>query len=383
MVLIVGTTVVAAWWARHRDDTGDPATPPSALATAELVRQDMSTSISLAGRLGHGTARQVKGGRPGILTWLPPPGRTLKRGGTLYRVDDDPVPLLYGNTPLFRTLDKVNTVGRDVRVVAENLQALGYAVGRRHQPGDRVRQTTTVTAEEQSAPAVAGSAGPGTGQPATPPASVTTWVTVRKGEDVLTPTLLRAIKKWRDHAGLLPSGSLGIGDVAVLPGAVRVESTIAQVGDSAETAILTVTSTSKVVTVDLEPTAAASMRRGDKVEIRLPDEKTLPGEVDTVATAVTDDPDGAPKLTLTISLDAPSAVTNLDAAPVEVTFPGETHRDVLAAPVGVLVALAEGGYAVQVAGGGLVEVQTGIFAGGLVEVSGAGVSEGTRVVTTS
>lgn len=367
VVLIVGATSVAVRWARHRDDAGEPATPPSALATAELVRQDMSTSISLSGRLGHGTALPVKGGRPGMLTWLPSPGTTLKRGGTLYRIDDEPVPLFYGGTPLFRTLDTVNTVGRDVRVVAENLKALGYAVGRRYQPGERVRQTNTVTAEGS----------------ATPPAPVTTWVTVRKGEDVLTPTLVRAIKRWRDDVGLPASGFLGIGDVAVLHGAVRVESATAQVGDNAETAILTVTSTSKVVTVDLEPTTAAGMRQGDQVEVRLPDEKTLPGRVDIISTAVIDDPDGAPKLTLTISLDDPSAVTKLDTAPVEVTFPGETHSDVLAAPVGALVALAEGGYAVQVAGGALVGVETGIFAGGLVEVSGAGVSEGTRVVTTS
>jgi hypothetical protein len=383
VVLIVGATSVAAWWARDRDDAGEPATPPSTLATAEIVRRDMSTSISLSGRLGHGTARPVKGGRPGILTWLPSPGTTLKRGGTLYRIDDEPVVLLYGGTPLFRTLDKVNTVGRDVRVVAENLEALGYAVGRRYQPGERVRQTSTVPEQEQSAPAGEGSAGPGTGQPPTPPASATTWVTVRKGEDVLTPSLVQAIKRWRDDVGLPASGSLGIGDVAVLRGAVRVESALAQVGDNAEAPILTVTSTSKVVTVDLEPTAAASMRQGDEVGVRLPDEETVPGKIDTVATAVTDDADGSPKLTLTISLDAPSAVTKLDTAPVEVVFPGETHGDVLAAPVGALVALAEGGYAVQVAGGALVGVETGIFAGGLVEIEGAGVSEGTRVVTTS
>src|SRR5689334_20915601 len=122
VVLIVGATFVVAWWARNRHEAGEPATPPSALATAEIVRRDMSTSISLSGRLGHGTARLVKGGRPGILTWLPSPGTTLKRGATLYRVDDEPVPLFYGSTPLFRTLDTLNTVGRDVRVVTENLK---------------------------------------------------------------------------------------------------------------------------------------------------------------------------------------------------------------------------------------------------------------------
>jgi hypothetical protein len=384
VVLIVGLTFIATCWAGGRGDAGEPATTPPALATAEIVRQDMSTSVSMSGRLGHGTAFPVKGSRPGIITWLPSPGTTLKRGATLYRIDDEPVPLFYGSTPLFRTLDKINTVGRDVRVLADNLKALGYPVGRRYQPGERVRQTAAAVPEEQGTAAPGSTPGAGTGQTATPPASRTTWVTVRKGEDVLTPALVRAIKRWRDDAGLPASGSLGIGDVAVLRGAVRVESTAAQVGDNAGTVILTVTSTGKVVTVDVEPTAAAGLKQGVEVEVRLPDDRTLPAKIDLVSTAVTEDPSGGPpKLTVTITLDDPAAVTKLDAAPVEVTFPGETRSDVLAAPVGALVALAEGGYAVQVAGGELVRVKTGIFAGGLVEVSGTGVSEGTRVVTTA
>jgi hypothetical protein len=352
VVLIVGAASVASWWVWDRREVGDPAPPAPSLATAEIVRQDMSTSVSMSGRLGHGTAVPVKGGRPGIVTWLPSPGATIKRGQTIYRVDDEQVPIFYGNTPLFRTLDKPGTVGRDVRVVADNLEALGYTVGRRYGPGERVPQTTPVTL-------------------------------VRKGEDVLTPSLAQAIKRWRDDIGLPTSSALGIGDVAVLRGPVRVESTTAQVGDSAEMPLLTVTATTKVVTVDMEPTAAAGMRKGVAVEVRLPDDRTLPAKVSGVATAVTDDPNGPSKLTVTLALATPAAVAKLDAAPVEVTFPGETRNDVLVAPVGALVALAEGGYAVQLAGGGLVTVETGLFAGGLVELRGEGVTEGTRVVTTS
>jgi hypothetical protein len=373
VVLIVVATSVASWWAWGRDDASDPGEPPPALATAQIVRQDMSTSVSMSGRLGHGTALAVKGGRPGIITWLPAPGATIERGRALYRIDDEPVPIFYGNTPLFRTLDALNTVGRDVRVVADNLEALGYPVGRRHRPGERVRQTTPAPATSTTA----------TSTTATSSAPRATWTTVRKGEAVLTPALARAIKRWRDDTGLPAADSLGIGDVAVLRGAVRVESTTAQIGDTAEMPILNVTSTGKVVTADVEPAAAAGLKKGVAVEVRLPDDRTVPAKVSGVATAVTDDPAGSAKLTVTITLDTPAAVAALDAAPVEVTFPGETRSDVLAAPVGALVALAEGGYAVQVDGGGLVPVETGVFAGGLVEVSGAGVTEGTRVVTTS
>jgi membrane fusion protein, multidrug efflux system len=57
-----------------------------------------------------------------------------------------------------------------------------------------------------------------------------------------------------------------------------------------------------------------------------------------------------------------------------------TH--VLTVPVAALLALAEGGYGVQVVEGAttrIVAVETGLFAGGRVEVSGAGISEGMTV----
>ncbi|WP_063749534.1 HlyD family efflux transporter periplasmic adaptor subunit [Actinoplanes friuliensis] len=371
VVLTAAGASVAGVWAWRRDTTAAPAAAAPSTATAEIVRQDLSTSVSVTGKLGYGVARSVKGSRPGIVTWLPSPGATIRRGSALYRVDDEPVPVFYGRIPLYRRLEKLNTVGRDVRVVADNLEALGYAVGRRYRPGDHVRQTSPV-------PLV-----PEGGAPSAPPASRTSWVKVGKGEDVLTTALVRAVGRWQNDIGLPASGSLGIGDVAVLGGAVRVESTAVQVGDSAEAALLAVTPTVQVVTIEAEPAEANGMKRGEKVQVHLPDDRTVPGRVSRVATAVTTDPDTPPKLTVTVTLDDARKTVRLDAAPVEVVLPGRSRNDVLVTPVGALVALAEGGYAVQVAGGGLVAVETGMFAGGLVEVSGAGLSEGTLVVTTS
>jgi hypothetical protein len=47
------------------------------------------------------------------------------------------------------------------------------------------------------------------------------------------------------------------------------------------------------------------------------------------------------------------------------------------------VALREGGYAVQTADGKYHAVQTGMFANGMVEISGDVLAEGLKVVTTS
>jgi hypothetical protein len=83
--------------------------------------------------------------------------------------------------------------------------------------------------------------------------------------------------------------------------------------------------------------------------------------------------------------DHPAATGQLDQEPVQVELATDTHRGVLAVPITALLALAEGGYGLEVVDPSgahrLVAVRTGLFATTLVEVSGAGIAEGTRVVT--
>ena len=86
---------------------------------------------------------------------------------------------------------------------------------------------------------------------------------------------------------------------------------------------------------------------------------------------------------MTVALDDPAAAAGLDEAPVTVTVVTDRRDGVVAVPVTSLLALVEGGYAVEVAdpGGGthLVAVVPGFFADDLVEVSGD-VAPGDRVV---
>ncbi len=77
---------------------------------------------------------------------------------------------------------------------------------------------------------------------------------------------------------------------------------------------------------------------------------------------------------------------SVDAGPVTVLLTGAEHKGVLAVPVQALLALREGGYGLDVLDGDrhrLVAVQLGLFADGMVEVSGAGLAPDLRVVTTS
>jgi multidrug efflux pump subunit AcrA (membrane-fusion protein) len=68
---------------------------------------------------------------------------------------------------------------------------------------------------------------------------------------------------------------------------------------------------------------------------------------------------------------------------VEVEISNEEAEDALAVPVTALLALAGGGYGVEVReedGTRVVAVETGLFADGYVQVSGDGIREGTEVV---
>ena len=72
---------------------------------------------------------------------------------------------------------------------------------------------------------------------------------------------------------------------------------------------------------------------------------------------------------------------NLDQAPVDVGFAVERSEGVLAVPVKALLARQGGGYALELADGGMVPVEPGLYADDMVEVEGDGLREGQQVVT--
>ncbi|WP_416984963.1 hypothetical protein [Streptomyces sp. T028] len=382
-VVVASAFTVTAW----QNDGGKADTAKGdavRTATAVVTRSDLSNAQTLDGTLGYGRATTVKGGKAGLITWLPATGTTVRRGEPLYRVDNVPVPVFYGSTPLYRTLEATNTTGPDVKTVADNLEELGYDIGVQPAVG------TWVTPQPSTSEPVASSTASAAPPSSAPPATSTTPVRVKRGDGVLTASLVAAIKRWQTAAGIPSTGSLGVGDLTVLSGAVRVEGVQAQLADPADGTLMTVTSTTKSVTVSVDPDAAGSMRRGDTVTVSLPDDSTAEGTIASIGATVRtsdassgDDTSGQPRLTVAISLRDTGAVRGLNSAPVRVSFTSETRKGVLTVPVGALMALREGGYAVQLPGGRLVAVKTGMFSKGLVEISGAGIGAGTKVVTTS
>jgi putative peptidoglycan binding protein len=343
-LLVVVAVVVAAGVgaaAVALADRGDAPRAPTRpeVATTKVVRTDLADTQTFAGTLGYGGVTTLKGTGAGTVTRLPAIGAVAVRGAALYGVDGHPVPVFLGDTPLYRPLDGPDIEGPDVAVVAANLAELGYAVSA------RTRKTT--------------------------------------------PALLAALRKWQEKVGMEPTGTLTPGQVVVLAGPVRVNSVTAQLGDPVAGELLTVTATTKVVTMPVEAGEVSRISTGMPVTLVRPDGREVPATVASVSTAVVGNPQdqaqtgGPPKVEVIVTPVDQQAVADLDSAAVQVKVTGQVHAGVLAVPVGALVALREGGYAVQLPDGTYRAVSTGMFSRELVEIAGTGIEEGMTVVTTS
>jgi hypothetical protein len=127
------------------------------------------------------------------------------------------------------------------------------------------------------------------------------------------------------------------------------------------------------------------------VTITLPDGQTTPGTVSSVGTVATT-PSGngnsgsSPTITVLVTPDDPAATGNLDQAPVEVSITTGSAKDALVVPVDALLALAGGGYGLEVVSPkgrhSYEPVSLGLFddAAGVVQITGPGVASGQRIV---
>jgi len=337
VVVVLGTTSVVVF-TRVSAGASQEQAPPPKVETATVAKTDLAENESADGTLGYGDEQSIAGRKPGTLTWQPAAGATIERGKTVYGVDAKPVPLFYGTLPFYRDLAEGVDDGADVKELEENLKALGYT-------------------------------------------------SFGKPDNKFTASTATALKKWQKALGLPETDTFGQGDVVLAAGPIRVASLGGHLGGPGNGDLMKVTATEKVVTAKLDADKQSLAKQGDKVGLDITGGKSATGTITSVGTtAETAENDDKAKITVTIKLDDPSAAGTLDATPVKVIFTKGEHKGVLAVPVGALLALAEGGYAVEVdepAGRRLIAVETGLFSGGKVEISGKELREGMRVVTTS
>ena len=303
----------------------DPTGTGTAIAVAEL--RDLVEREELDGTLGYGESHPLALGGQGTLTALAAEGSVVDRGGILGEVDGRPVPLLFGDRPLWRSLGEGadTSDGPDIRQLEENLIALGHGTAAGLGPNEVWSQATTA-----------------------------------------------AVKRLQRALGVEETGRVDLGSLVFAPGPVRVSSHLADVGGGAGQPALEVTGIERLVDVDLPASQQALLAAGQAVEVELPDGTVVAGTVRSVSSVVTpgDQQTGSgPTVAVVVVLDDPGSAGTLDQAPVDVQVVSVQAADALSVPVEALLALAEGGYAVERPDGTLVGVETGAFADGWVAVS--------------
>ena len=309
---------------------GQPAANPTLLpATAQITRTTLVETRTKAGTLGYGDPVPVRARGTGTLTWIAMEGSTVARGEPLFKVDELPVVALYGAVPMYRTLGN-GMAGADVRQLQENLIELGY------------------------------------GEFAI--------------DGIYSQATTKAVLAWQAGLGLVQTGMVDLAQVVFTPGPVRIAEHIARVGDligSDAPVILNYTGSTRLVTVALDVEDQSLAVVGNAVTVTLPDERTVDGVIAEVGTVVTEN-----KFEVTVTIADQAALGALEVAPVDVDFVSATREDVLAVPVAALLALAEGGYGVEIVERTttrIVAVKTGMFADGQVEISGEAIAEGMLV----
>ncbi|GAA1689447.1 peptidoglycan-binding protein [Glycomyces endophyticus] len=310
-------------------------------STAEITVQTLTETVTVDGDLGYGDTLDMACLLNGTFTGLPAAGDVVERGGVLYAVDDTPVVLLYGSLPAYRSL-ATGAEGDDVEQLEQNLAELGY-------------DGFTV-------------------------------------DDEYTDATADAVEQWQDDLGMEETGRVDLGRVVFAPGAIRVDTVDPQLGAGAQGTAFAYTGLDKVVTVEVELDDQELVVVGGSVAITLPDGTEATGTVTGSETAVTQETgqggetEDVTYLEVTVAADDAAVFDALDQAAVDVGFAGDSAADVLTVPVEALLGLAEGGYGVELVDGGdteVVAVETGLFADGLVAISGEGLAAGQAVVVPS
>ena len=357
---VVAGALVAAAGSGNSSGTGASSDGSSQVATAPVVRTDLSTTVQVGGSIGYSGAYTITalGGGGGVYTWLPQPGQVIKQGQPLYAVGNQPVALLYGSVPAYRAFTAGMSEGPDVGQLTRALIALGYGAG--------LTQSDTYSSATAA-----------------------------------------AVERMQRALGLQATGQIPLGGVFFEPGPIRVASVTPSLGapsQGAGSVVLTATSPTPVVTLDLDVSEEYLVKSGDAVTVVLPDGVTsVGGRIETVGTVATCPGGGGvgagqggsspcesggsgnastPTVTVAITLNSTPPGAAYDQAPVNVNITTQTVSHVLAVPVNALLALQGGGYGVDVVTGRtshLASVTTGLYSDTLVQVSGSGITAGTQV----
>lgn len=297
------------------------------LTTAEVQRKDLVETTELDGTLGFGDPLALPNRASGVLTWLPEAGAIIEPGDVLYMVDDEPVVYLPGDVPAYRGL-REGDEGNDVLQLEEFLDSLGYM------------ETFNATVDGD-----------------------------------FTSYTESAIEAWYEaEFGILERDSLDDGMVVFGTDTFRISSVAGQLGAQVSGgSVLSYTATTRLVTLQLDPELSGFLTVDQEVLVELPDESEVAATVTFVADVVTTSGAGPQAESwIDVELILEGAGSAFDESPVVISVDEAIELDAIVVPIPALLALAEGGYAVEKVVDGLpvlVAVDIGSFLSNEVSVT--------------
>lgn len=298
------------------------------------------TTVDVGDAINPGTPVIATSTMPsGTVTAVAGEGDVLAHGDTLLVVEGNPIVLFVTDVPFYRTL-AVGSVGEDVQELETSLVSFGFDTG-----GMLIV------------------------------------------DDTFDDATAEAVFAWQKQIGAPVDGVVNIGEIIVTDEPIRIATAHVGVGSNVApgTTLFTPSTSMSVVSVQLPAENQELLVVGDPVNVVMPDDSDEPGTVTTIGSIAIRSPESGTYFELEATLDRDGAGAGLDEAPVEVEVVDERAVDVLAVPVSALLALSEGGYAVEVETGNgttaLVGVDAGMYADGFVEVASGQLEPGMRVVT--
>ncbi|ANJ27795.1 efflux RND transporter periplasmic adaptor subunit [Agromyces aureus] len=307
-------------------------------STVPIEEGTLSGTRTMPGTLDYAASKDLPSGVGGVLTEVPDAGSQIGVGGALFAVDNVDVYLFHGALPAWRAFERGMGDGPDVKQLEENLKALGFF-------------------DEE-------------------PDEEFDWDTEA------------AIEAWQEATGQAETGRIDLGRVVFAPTDLRIAEVKAAVGDAIGPGVAAVKVSGLVKEVKAKLKLADQKLGvvGNQVQLQLPGGVQTTGTITAVGQPVEEENNGMSSVVVpvTIALDDPAAADGIQRANVTVDFPSETRENVLSVPVEALMAVPGGGFGVEIAKSDgtteLVAVEAGLFAGGRVEISGAGIEAGLDVV---
>lgn len=319
-------------------DDGDPVGSDSAFGVVE--RRTLTEAKDYSANVQYGDPYDLPLDRTGTVTSGPAVDVVIGFGEEIVRVDLQPTFLAEGSLPMYRELRR-----EPDRKVAGKSVMVGYDVGQ--------LQRFLIAAEfdeDGDLSEVDGEFGSAT---------------------------QRAVKAWQKAVGNGVTGRVDSTQLIFSPAPVRIDEA-PRLGAAFST--IRVTETTQRIEFAVQSRDRRLVEEGGSVSIALPDGTDVTGSIAELRRGVSDDGQGT--LTAKVVPDEPIAS---DVSAVQVTVTRSLASDVLAVPVRALLAIRDGGFAVERstarADGApdLVAVEVGAVADGWVEVTGD-IAEGDRLV---